>query len=182
MDGKISSCGGEGGYDKCYDYDIGRDEWTEVASGLSEDRLYPSSSLVGEDDDEWLISGAYGGYGSDTTEVRVGGISTPGPRLPDGIYYGCQVSLNDTHVFFADGFDRWATVLDYERGRFQEQVRMATRAGGCALHCSKFGNIFFALRMAPQSSGAIQAAALSTTRITGAKSFWSDTEPARSST
>ena len=122
LDGKISSCGGysRGSLDNCYDYDISNEEWRELKD-LSEDRLYPSSSLVGEN--EWLISGGSAYGGSATTEIiRQGGVPTPGTTLPDGMFYGCQVSLNETHVFFADGYDRWAAVLDYERGTFQAQV------------------------------------------------------------
>ena len=124
--GKVSSCGGRSSLtstEACYDYHIVNNQWTGVHN-LSEAREWPSSSLVGGDGD-WLISGGAYSLGSATTEVReVGGLglTTPGPMLPEGMAYGCQVTLNQTHVFFADGHDKWATILDYERGTFHQQV------------------------------------------------------------
>ena len=73
---------------------------------------------------DWLVSGGGDPEGSFTTEVRTAddGVWTPGPNLHDGIYFGCQVALNQTHVFYADGLNLWASILDYETGTFQDQV------------------------------------------------------------
>ncbi len=123
----ISACGGGGAAStsssQCHDYQALNNTWTRT-SDLSEAKGYPSSSLVG-DESGWLVSG--GSYdssysGSVNTDLRVGGLSTPGPQLPDGVLYACQLALNATHVFFADGYDRLTYVLDYEEGRFYDQV------------------------------------------------------------
>ncbi len=121
LDGALQSCGGITGVDgrECYSYDVGNNTWTRQTD-LSESKDYPSSSLVGEDG--WLIAGGPYPSGSTKTDLRIGGVSTPGPELPDGIYYGCQVTLNSTHVFIADGFDQWTYILDLEQGVFHEQV------------------------------------------------------------
>ncbi len=124
LDGTISSCGGYPREMECYDYDVGSNTWTRTTD-LSEEREMPSSSLIGDGGEDWLIAG--GGdesdLGSATTEVRRDGVSTPGPSLPDGLWYACQITLNETHVFFADGHDGYTYILDYEEGRFYEQAR-----------------------------------------------------------
>ena len=108
--------------------------WTRTGDLMLEQRkdslLHSAlhSSVVGEGDEEWLISG------SSTTEVRRkdGASSSPGPDLPDDFTVWCQVSLNGTHVFFV-GLSHSVYILDYERGIFQKQAGGIThrhREGG----------------------------------------------------
>ncbi len=122
-DGVISACGGIPDYNVCYDYDISSRNWTRV-NDLSEDRYFPTSSVVGSRQD-WLISGGLNNAaGSATTEIRANGVSTPGPTLNEGVFYSCQLTLNETHVFYTDGYDAlWTSILDYEQGIFHDQVR-----------------------------------------------------------
>ncbi len=62
IDGRVKVCGGGFDvnslfYNSCYDYDPEEGEWLKAES-LQRERIYPSSSLIGN---EWFVSGGYVG-------------------------------------------------------------------------------------------------------------------------
>ena len=119
---KLSVCGGHnletGETSACYEYNQVTNSWSTVNS-LSEPRDRPSSSVIG---DEWFIAGGYYDGATISTEVRLDGFSSPGPLVPDGIYYGCQVTINETHVFMADSDDLFTYILEWESKIWSTQV------------------------------------------------------------
>ncbi len=100
IDGLIKSCGGLIETDDCYDYNPATNSWITSASMIHE-RDKPRSSFI---DDIWLVSGDV--LHSDdvprTTEMWTGTGFESGPTLPIPMRYHCQLSINSTHVFFAD--------------------------------------------------------------------------------
>ena len=120
IDNKLSVCGGanieEGYTNACYEYDKTTNSWY-AANGLSEPRNRPSSSVIGN---EWFIAG--GSPTALSTEIRENGVSSPGPTLPDGISWGCQVTINETHVFLTDGEELFTYVLEWESEFWTTQV------------------------------------------------------------
>ena len=90
---------------------------------LSQVRRLPSSCLVGGGG-EWLIAGGDEPYGSELTELHSSlDAPIPGPVLPDGVFRGCQLAINSTHVFLADGWDRYTYIMDWRRGEWMPQAR-----------------------------------------------------------
>ncbi len=65
-------------------------------------------------DGVWLVSG---GADTLTTDVWDGLDSSfdAGPDLPSAMIHPCQLTVNSTHVFFADSVDETAYLLDWER-------------------------------------------------------------------
>ena len=118
IDGIIQVCGGRtdaGITSECYAYDFGSNSWSSSLS-LTLPRGWPASCLIGEG--EWFITG--GDFSS--TEVIQNGASEPGPRLDNGVYAACQVSINATHVFLADGADGFAYILEWDTRSWTYQV------------------------------------------------------------
>ncbi len=101
IDGLIKSCGG--GYDTndCYDYNPATNSWITSASLINE-RHRPKSSFI---DGIWLVSGDNDPDTELTTEMWTGTGFEPGPSLPIAMSYHCQLTINSTHVFFADTYD-----------------------------------------------------------------------------
>ncbi len=123
VNGAVSSCGGFEGSDSsdCYDYDPSDDSWT-AAAPLSEARQRPSSCVMPQSSEWFITGGTSASSGTTSTEIRRGGVSLPGPEAPDGLYRPCQLALNDTQVFIADGYDGYAYILDWEAEEWHNQV------------------------------------------------------------
>ncbi len=100
IDGLIKSCGGFHDIDDCYDYNPTTNSWITSASLLNE-RSIPRSSFI---DGIWLVSGDRPGSDEvdSTTEMWMGTGFELGPSLPIPMYQQCQLTINSTHVFFAD--------------------------------------------------------------------------------
>ncbi len=112
FDGLIKSCGGYHDLDYCYDYNPETNTWITSAS-LINNRQYPKSSFI---NGIWLVSGD--STNSDdvplTTEMWTGTGFEAGPTLPIEMSYHCQLTINSTHVFFADTGDTGnAFLLDW---------------------------------------------------------------------
>ncbi len=114
FDGLIKSCGGEFDTDACYDYDPSTDSWTTGVSMLYE-RDTPRASFI---DGVWLISGD----GSDDDDFRYNTETWNGSEFEDGLllplvepmFNHCQLTVNSTHIFFADGYySHLAYLLDW---------------------------------------------------------------------
>ncbi len=122
-DGKLRSCGGRsyeaGAMAGCYEFDFPTDTWTRTLD-LAEPRDSPSSSVVRKD--LWFISGTVASTGGVSTEIRSNGNSVAGPPVPDGVYAPCQVTLNDTHVFLADGYNGYTYILNWDEESWEIQV------------------------------------------------------------
>ncbi len=101
IDGLIKSCGGDQDTDYCYDYNPATKSWITSASLINE-RMRPRSSFI---DGVWLVSGDSTLDIDDvplTTEMWTGTGFEPGPLLPIPMFVPCQLTINSTHVFFAD--------------------------------------------------------------------------------
>ncbi len=98
IDNIIKTCGSEYGSDSCYDYNPSTNSWT-LSVDLLTSRDNPRASFI---DNVWLVSGD--DYET-TTEMWTGNIFEPGPQLPTYMYLHCQLTINSTHVFFADDYD-----------------------------------------------------------------------------
>ncbi len=112
IDGLIKSCGSWSDSDDCYDYNPATNSWTTSASLIYE-RIYPRSSFI---DGIWLVSGD-GTFSDDfpkSTEMWTGTRFELGPSLPIEMYLPCQLTINSTHIFFADMYDTGnAFLLDW---------------------------------------------------------------------
>ncbi len=105
VDGVIKSCASVFDGDDCYDYDPTTGSWT-VSTSLLTRRSETRSSFI---DGVWLVSGdSIADYddpyheNSLTTEIWTGTEFEEGPLLPIGMWNHCQLTVNLTHVFFAD--------------------------------------------------------------------------------
>ncbi len=124
IDGLIKSCGGEYDTDDCYDYNPATNSWITSASLIIE-RYRPRSSFI---DGIWLISGD-GPNGEDdrlTTEMWTGPGFELGPSTPIEMFSHCQLTVNSTHVFFADTHDTGdAFLLDWKEETWTELPSMS---------------------------------------------------------
>ncbi len=161
VDGTVKSCGGEGGendYDlsDCYDYDPTTNTWS-TAPSMSDTRVGMGSSHV--EGGLWLLTGGGGYYGGTdetifsnaTSEVWDGDKFVSGPTLY-GEYFTmhCQVSLDPTHVFIADGDTGHTWILDWETQEYiqQDSMRPKNRPG-----CGKIVNRDGAIEVVVASDG-----------------------------
>ncbi len=122
IDGLIKSCGGSD-TDDCYNYNPTTNSWITSAS-LINTRATPKSSFI---DGIWLISGD--NTASDdcplTTEMWTGTGFKSGPTLPIPMDSHCQLTINSTHVFFADTRHTGkAYLLDWYKQSWTELPRM----------------------------------------------------------
>ncbi len=101
IDGWIKSCGSENGSQDCYDYNPATNSWI-TSTNLIYRRYDPRSSFI---DGIWLVSGDYYSDDEFRTEMWTGTGFEQGPSLPIQMYSHCQLTINSTHVFFADTFD-----------------------------------------------------------------------------
>ncbi len=110
IDGTIKSCGS--GFDSvnCYDYESATNSWITSPS-LNIARDSPRSSFI---DGVWLVSGDIDVDTWSTTDMWTGTGFDLGPQLPIGMFMPCQLTINSTHVFFADMYDTGdAFLLDW---------------------------------------------------------------------
>ncbi len=110
IDGLIKSCGSYSDADRCYDYNPATNSWDE-STRLINKRDSPRSSFI---DGIWLVSGDESSGSNDvpqTTEMWTGTTFEPGPQLPIEMYSPCQLTINSTHVFFADTYETGSAFL-----------------------------------------------------------------------
>ncbi len=124
IDGLIKSCAGLHDTDDCYDYNPATNSWINSTS-LKNARKMPRSSFI---DGIWLISGDDDDEVDDvpqTTEIWTGTGFEPGPLLPIPMYSHCQLTINATHVYFADSRDTGkAYLLDWFEQKWTELPSM----------------------------------------------------------
>ncbi len=102
IDGLIKSCGSSDDTADCYDYNPATNSWITSVSLINE-RLRPRYSFI---DGIWLVSRDGTGYDDvgSTTKMWTGTGFEPGPSLPIPMWSPCQLTINSTHVFFADTY------------------------------------------------------------------------------
>ncbi len=100
VQGIIKSCGAQYGNARyCHDYHPANDTWIRSTDMLYE-RDYLRASFIGN---IWLLSGSHNHASSRTkTEKWTGNSFLEGPIVPRGMDYHCQLTINETYVFFAD--------------------------------------------------------------------------------
>ncbi len=124
IDGVVKACGSH--YvpsTDCYDYDPLTNSWISSASLLHPKDL-PRASFI---DNIWLVSGDSFDDGDDaysTTEIWTGSTFESGPSLPVNMSYPCQLTVNSTHVFFAENHDSPSYLLDWYSGTWTELAPM----------------------------------------------------------
>ncbi len=119
--GLVKSCGSYSSTNDCYDYDPATDSWSS-STPMLDYRRYPKSSFI---DGVWLVSGedyyesstttqgttdytystemsSIASGTASTTEFWTGDAFEQGPNLPKRMFRPCQLTINATHVFFAD--------------------------------------------------------------------------------
>ncbi len=106
----IKACGGPAHPRQCFDYHSDKNEWLR-----SNDTLHPrvrhAASFIGG---YWLLSGGSGAAGS-TTEFWNGTAFVEGPSLPRSMRDHCQVTVDETHVFFATGDGKPSYLLNWSK-------------------------------------------------------------------
>ncbi len=130
----VTSCGSGQDKDYCFDYIPVNNSWAETAS-LINPRDSPKSSFIGG---VWLLSGD--GLENDdfplTTEIWTGNAFEQGPPLPTKMFSHCQLTVNSTHVFFAEPLaDGISFLLDWQTQTWKQlPPTTATRHfQGCGL-------------------------------------------------
>ncbi len=99
FDGFIKSCGSSSDTDECYDYDPVTNTWS-VSPLLTHSRKDPKASFI---DGIWLVSGdSDGSQTGATTDMWTGSSFEFGPTAPVDMFLHCQLTVNSTHVFFAN--------------------------------------------------------------------------------
>ncbi len=150
-DGKVKSCGGEGGYrgydlDDCFDYDPQADAWNRTPR-LPEERVGMKSAHV--EGPQWLLAGGGSFCGeadpsvNATTDLWDGEKFLPGPTLYGECFdHHCQVGLDPTHVFFADGRTGKTWILDWDTQEYIQQDSMRPKdRPGCGKIVNKDGEL-----------------------------------------
>ncbi len=96
---KMVICGGWEFTSDCYGY--WNDGWHIEPFKLYPERYGSMSAEIRPN--EWLVMGGYTDYlgYDDETKLLKNGIFTPGPDLPEPIYSGSAIMLNETHLFVA---------------------------------------------------------------------------------
>ncbi len=111
INGLVKSCGSAYDTNECYDYDPATNLWVQSDSMLYP-RDSPRSSFI---DSVWLVSGD--GTGDEdsplATEIWNYDHFEEGPTLPIETFYLCQLTVNSTHVFFADPETGGTFLLDW---------------------------------------------------------------------
>jgi len=136
FDGKIIFCGGFYNKDdraECFELSSANDEWSSSIS-LPLEISHLQSSIV---DGKWLLSGGTSlGTRRSGTLVYENGIFVPGPDLPKPKHHHCQVTIDDTHVFFTAGLHSDDTfILDFATGQwtFLDDIPLSMEGSGCGL-------------------------------------------------
>jgi len=108
--GKLIGCGGStlfDSYGECFVYDKDANVWNEVKSLPGRNYVGTKSSII---DGKWFISGGVSSRLS--TLIFDNGEFVEGPPLPHPKHGHCQVTLNDTHIFFSGGTSVTTFLLD----------------------------------------------------------------------
>ncbi len=106
----IKACGNIDDIDSCYDYDPSTNSWTTSASLLYPRRV-PKASFI---DGTWLVSGDDDDPSNGITDMWNGNGFIQGPSLPEPMAYHCQLTVNSSHVFFANPSDGATFLLNWE--------------------------------------------------------------------
>ncbi len=100
----IKACGGDNTDDDnesdCYDYHPENGVWTPGGRMILP-RIDLRSSTI---DGTFLVSGDNNEPSGNTTEVWNGSDFDMGIKLPEQMYFHCQLTLNETHVFFGGNY------------------------------------------------------------------------------
>ncbi len=123
IDGLIKSCGSTEDTDICYDYDYTTDSWA-ISPRMVNERFTPRASFI---DGIWLVSGDNDEETSSTTDIWTGDHFELGPPLPQQMNQHCQLTVNSTHVFFADNFNSPSYLLNRYEGTWMELPPMNER-------------------------------------------------------
>jgi len=103
-DEKVIVCGGYDNsrtHDECFYLGPDLSRWIEMAPVLGGPKRRLASSII---DNKWLLSGGYDGRTTFKSTFFFDGISfNEGPEMPASKRAHCQVSINATHIFFANG-------------------------------------------------------------------------------
>jgi len=104
IDGKVIVCGGQDSeqvFNQCYALTSATSEWVGFFP-LPEPLWDMSSSVI---DGKWFITGGRNRFGRAQAKTYIynNGLFEPGPQLPALKFGHCQITINDTHVFFAGG-------------------------------------------------------------------------------
>ncbi len=139
-DGVVKACGGVSTSRDCYDYDPTSNTWDSSLGMLLRKRGARSSIIDGV----WLVSGDYHIPAGIMTEMWTGSEFMLGPTLPERMDGHCQVTINATHVFFANCDEQTTYLLDW---KLQEWVQLddmsvyRSNICGCGLiHNDEKGN------------------------------------------
>ena len=97
-DSKVTICGGDPLTSDCYSFH--KNQWSLEAFKLEPARYGAMSAEIRPG--EWLVMGGYDGTNALTdTKLLKNGVFTQGPDLPEPIYYGSCVMINETHLLVA---------------------------------------------------------------------------------
>ncbi len=132
VDGVVKVCGGLQTELDCYDYNSSSNTWSSSPGPLYE-KDYATSSII---DGTWLVTGDDTNPDGTMTEWWTGSQFTMGPTLPKILNRHCQVSINSTHVFFADCIGKETYLLDWESQGITQLDDMTTARSnvcGCGL-------------------------------------------------
>jgi len=115
LDNRIIACGGKApntADNHCYEYDNILNDWFELPPLPASGYDASSSSVI---DGKWLISGGVSSSVTRSTFIYENGEFTDGPPLPVSMFGHCQVTINDTHVFFCGGRTVYTFIMDLEK-------------------------------------------------------------------
>ncbi len=113
----VKVCGGSKDSQGCYDYHPESNTWVN-STRLTEKRFRHGASFI---DNQWFISGGKGpGVELSTTESLVDLAFVRGPDLPRGMKHHCQLTVDETHVFFATADGQPSYLLDWPNKTWTE--------------------------------------------------------------
>ncbi len=99
INGVLKSCGGSPSpHDDCYDYHPETNTWVN-SSNMIYMRYYHRASFI---ESVWIVSGNNLEFNQNTAERWTGSHFESGPHLPRTMSAHCQLTINSTHIFFAE--------------------------------------------------------------------------------
>jgi len=134
-DGKVIACGGYDGtstINECYTLGPDLIRWNQVTPLLGGPRIRMGSSIV---DHKWLISGGENSRSIlKSTLIFDGSQFIEGPEMQFPKTKHCQVTINATHVFFANGGSA-TFVLDWETQEYAifDNIPTSKEYGSCGV-------------------------------------------------
>ncbi len=131
VNGVVKACGGCN-TDNCYDYHPLNNRWVS-SPALAKKRNFVRSSII---DGIWLVSGDDTVPNGNLTELWAESEFVSGPDLPQLMYGHCQITVNATHVFFADCETLSTYLLDWDLQEWVQLDSMSTYRNnycGCGL-------------------------------------------------